>query len=309
MTDTKQILKDIQNSDHQKIKLAVVDIDGILRGKIVRKDKFLSAAESGFGYCDVVFGWDSTDVAYDNTKFTGWHTGYPDAEARIDLSTLRHVPWDNDIPFFLADFRNPEGGPLHVCPRSLLKTVRDKAKNMGFKAVFSQEFEWFNFAEDPDTLHEKQFNNLSPLTSGMFGYSVLRASQEKEFFNDIFDLLEKFNVPIEGLHTETGPGVYEAAILYSEVLEAADRATLFKSSVKEIGHMHGIMPTFMAKWKAELPGCSGHVHQSLWDEDGNQNLFHDGSADKGNEPIDAQLLGRTDPLFTAHSTNGCSYNQ
>ncbi|MFT4681796.1 MAG: glutamine synthetase [Flavobacteriales bacterium] len=281
MTDTKQILKDIQNSDHQKIKLAVVDIDGILRGKIVRKDKFLSAAESGFGYCDVVFGWDSTDVAYDNTKFTGWHTGYPDAEARIDLSTLRHVPWDNDIPFFLADFRNPEGGPLHVCPRSLLKTVRDKAKNMGFKAVFSQEFEWFNFAEDPDTLHEKQFNNLSPLTSGMFGYSVLRASQEKEFFNDIFDLLEKFNVPIEGLHTETGPGVYEAAILYSEVLEAADRATLFKSSVKEIGHMHGIMPTFMAKWKAELPGCSGHVHQSLWDEDGNQNLFHDGSAEKG----------------------------
>jgi glutamine synthetase len=177
MTDTKQILKDIQNSDHQKIKLAVVDIDGILRGKIVRKDKFLSAAESGFGYCDVVFGWDSTDVAYDNTKFTGWHTGYPDAEARIDLSTLRHVPWDNDIPFFLADFRNPEGGPLHVCPRSLLKTVRDKAKNMGFKAVFSQEFEWFNFAEDPDTLHEKQFNNLSPLTSGMFGYSVLREIQ------------------------------------------------------------------------------------------------------------------------------------
>jgi glutamine synthetase len=247
----------------------------------LRKDKFLSAAESGFGYCDVVFGWDSADVAYDNTKFTGWHTGYPDAEARIDLKTLRHVPWDNDIPFFLADFRNSEGGPSHVCPRSLLKNVNVKASEMGFKALFSQEFEWFNFAEDPDTIHEKNFNNLDPLTPGMFGYSVLRASQEKEFFNDVFDLLEKFNVPIEGLHTETGPGVYEAAILYSDVLEAADRATLFKTGVKEIGHMHGIMPTFMAKFSADLPGCSGHVHQSLWDEDGNQNLFHDAKADKG----------------------------
>ena len=281
MSDTKQILKDIENSEHQKIKLAVVDIDGILRGKVVRKDKFLSAAESGFGYCDVVFGWDSADVAYDNTKFTGWHTGYPDAEARIDLKTLRHVPWDNDIPFFLADFRNSEGGPSHVCPRSLLKNVNAKASEMGFKALFSQEFEWFNFAEDSDTIHEKNFNNLDPLTPGMFGYSVLRASQEKEFFNDVFDLLEKFNVPIEGLHTETGPGVYEAAILYSDVLEAADRATLFKTGVKEIGHMHGIMPTFMAKFSADLPGCSGHVHQSLWNENGSQNMFHDAKADKG----------------------------
>ncbi|MDP6909427.1 MAG: hypothetical protein QF371_07975 [Flavobacteriales bacterium] len=87
MSDTKQILNDIHNSDHQKIKLAIVDIDGILRGKVIRKDKFLSAAESGFGFCDVVFGWDSADVAYDNAKYTGWHTGYPDAHARIDLNT------------------------------------------------------------------------------------------------------------------------------------------------------------------------------------------------------------------------------
>ena len=121
---------------------------------------------------------------------------------------------------------------------------------MGFKAVFSQEFEWFNFQEHASDLHEKEFQKPDPITPGMFGYSILRASQEKEFFNDLFDLLEKFNVPLEGLHTETGPGVYEAAILYSEVLEAADRAVLFKSGVKEIGHMHGIMPTFMAKWRA-----------------------------------------------------------
>jgi len=43
--------------------------------------------------------------------------------------------------------------------------------------------------------------------------------------------MASFDVPIEGLHTETGPGVYEAAILYSELLEAGDRAVLFKSSI------------------------------------------------------------------------------
>jgi glutamine synthetase len=84
-----------------------------------------------------------------------------------------------------------------------------------------------------------------------------------------------FNVPIEGLHTETGPGVFEVAILYCDPLEAADRAALFKTGAKEIGHRFGIMPTFMAKWNADLPGCSGHIHQSLWDGEGKSNLFHD----------------------------------
>jgi glutamine synthetase len=109
----------------------------------------------------------------------------------------------------------------------------------------------------------------------MFGYSILRSSQKSDFFHDLFDSLKKFNVPLEGIHTETGPGVYEAAILYAEVVEAADRAVLFKSGVKEIAYHHGLLATFMAKWNENLPGCSGHIHQSLWSRDGKQNLFFD----------------------------------
>jgi glutamine synthetase len=92
-------------------------------------------------------------------------------------------------------------------------------------------------------------------------------------------LLNRFEVPLEGLHTETGPGVYEAAIRYASVGEAADRAVLFKTAVKEIAYRHGIMATFMAKISETLPGCGGHVHQSLWDKAGKKNLFFD--ADDG----------------------------
>jgi glutamine synthetase len=90
-------------------------------------------------------------------------------------------------------------------------------------------------------------------------------NQNRPFFKALMDELLAFRVPVEGLHTETGPGVIEAAILYAEALEAADRAVLFKASAKEIGHRFGIMPSFMAKWSAAYPGCSGHVHQSLSD--------------------------------------------
>ncbi len=78
----------------------------MLRGKVISFEKFVSIAEKGFGFCDVVFGWDAADAAYDNATVTGWHTGYPDAMATIDLQTFRQVPWENDLPFFLADFSN-----------------------------------------------------------------------------------------------------------------------------------------------------------------------------------------------------------
>ncbi|MEO8582659.1 MAG: glutamine synthetase family protein [Flavitalea sp.] len=272
-----------QLADHpsKKVKLAITDIDGILRGKMISSEKFLSVVEKGFGFCDVIFGWDASDAAYDNASITGWHTGYPDSTALIDLNTFRKIPWEQNLPFFLADFGDANGEGHMICPRSLLKRIDKQCRDAGYTPFFSQEFEWFNFKNNSDELYQQQFRGLKPLTNGMFGYSMLRASQNTQFFNDLFDMLTEFRVPIEGIHTETGPGVYEAAIQYAEVLESADRAVLFKSGVKEIAHRHNIIPSFMAKFSETLPGCSGHVHQSLWNADASENLFTDANKPSG----------------------------
>jgi glutamine synthetase len=91
--------------------------------------------------------------------------------------------------------------------------------------------------------------------------------------HDILEAMRGFEINVEGLHTETGPGVYEVAIHYADALDAADQAALFKTALKQVAHRHGLAVTFMAKWNASLPGCSGHLHQSLWK--GGQNVFHD----------------------------------
>jgi glutamine synthetase len=274
----QQIISYLKEKGIDKIKFAFADIDGVLRGKVIHHKKFTDGLESGYGFCDVVFGWDSSDVCNENIKLTGWHTGYPDQPCRIDLSTFRTVPWQDDIPFFLADFSKADGNDLPACPRSLLKRISKECEAMGYHPEFAQEFEWFNFRETPQSLQEKSFTNLETLTPGMFGYSILRTSENSEFYYDLFNLLMQFNIPLEGLHTETGPGVYEAAILHDHVIEAADRAVLLKTAVKEIAYQHGIMATFMAKWNENLPGCGGHVHQSLWNKNKSENLFYD-SAD------------------------------
>ena len=277
----KDIISYVKKHPSGKVKIAYADMDGILRGKYISTARFLSAIEKGTSFCDVIMGWDAADVLYDKSTITGWHTGYPDSPATIDLNSFRKIPWENDLPFFLGELNNNKGGASPVCPRQLLKKVLNQASSMGFVPIFAQEFEWFNFEETPQSANAKGFRDLTPLTPGMFGYSVLRSTLKNPFFTDLFDLLTKFDIPIEGLHTETGPGTYEAAIAHSGILEAGDRALLFKTAVKEIAYKHGIMATFMAKIHENLPGCGGHVHQSLWDKKAKMNLFFDGK-DKDN---------------------------
>ncbi len=154
---------------------------------------------------------------------------------------MRDLPWEPNTVAILADFRG-EGGTGHpACPRSTLRRVIERASALGFSAKFSCEFEFFLFEETPRSLHEKGFKKLQSLTPGMFGYSWVREGQNKNLMAAILDEMAAFDIEIEGLHTETGPGVYEVAIRYDDVLRAADKAALFKVAMKQIAHEHGLL--------------------------------------------------------------------
>ncbi|TNE31943.1 MAG: glutamine synthetase, partial [Alphaproteobacteria bacterium] len=75
--DAADIGKGLEAGGIDYVKTGVFDIDGVLRGKYMARDKFVSALKSGFGFCDVVLGWDSNDQLYDQSSYTGWHTAYP----------------------------------------------------------------------------------------------------------------------------------------------------------------------------------------------------------------------------------------
>jgi glutamine synthetase len=270
--DAKQLKEAFERHGIRRVKVGGFDVDGILRGKYVALDKFWGALDDPIGFCDVIFGWDSADVLYDNARLTGWHTGYPDTRARIDPTTFRIVPWEPGTAAFLLDFIRNDGSPHPACPRGLLRSTLARARSLGYEVVLAAEFEFFVFKETPASLYAKGFRGLEPLSPGMFGYSWVREGQNADFCRAVLEELEAFDIPIEGLHTETGPGVYEAAIKYDDALRAADKAALFKTAMKQLAAKLGYAVTFMAKWNAQLPGCSGHLHQSLW-KDG-KNVFY-----------------------------------
>jgi len=252
------------------VKVGVFDVDGILRGKYMGREKFFSALEKGFGFCDVVLGWDSNDQLYDNVKLTGWHTAYPDANVRVLPNTCRALPLEGDMLMFLAEF---EGTAEECCPRGVLRRVLQRAERLGYSVSAAAEFEFFVFEETPHSVREKGYRNLRNITPGFFGYSTLRSSVHAEFYHDLMKLCAGMDFPLEGLHTETGPGVLEAAIVHCDALEAADRAALFKTYCKVLAQRRGWMATFMAKWSRDWPGQSGHLHMSLKDKAGNSVFF------------------------------------
>jgi glutamine synthetase len=247
------------------VKVGLFDNDGILRGKFIDRAKFLAALEKGLGFCDVVLGWDSNDQQYDNVTFTGWHTAFPDAPVRLLPETCRALPLEGNMLLFLAEFA---GKAEEVCPRATLRRVLARAAAMGYGATAAAEYEFFVFNETPQSVRDKHYRNLVNLTPGYFGYSVLRSGVHAELYRALLELADDMRMPIEGLHTETGPGVMEAALRYAEALEAADRAALFKTFVKVLAQRRGLMATFMAKWSQQLPGQSGHLHVSLSRKDG-----------------------------------------
>jgi glutamine synthetase len=273
--DAKELKAIFEKRGIKRVKVGGFDVDGTLRGKYVSLEKFWGAIDSGFGFCDVIFGWDIADVLYDNATVTGWHTGYPDVHAVIDLSTFRVIPSEPDTAAFLVDFVQPDGSAHPACPRSLLKGVVERARKAGFHATFAAEFEFFVFKETPESMRAKGYKNLTPLSPGMFGYSWLREGQHSDFCHAILDEMDAFDIPIEGLHTETGPGVYEVAIRYDDAIRMADKASLFKPAMKQLASKMGLSVTFMAKHNASLPGSSGHLHQSLWSLDRKESRFFD----------------------------------
>lgn len=122
------------------VKVAGIDCDGVLRGKIMMKEKFLSSIGEGFGMSSAIFGWDMHDVLYTTeTKITSAESGYADILAIPDLRSFRRIPWEDNIPFFLLNFVG-NGKSIHADGRSMLRDLCKDMRKLGYTAKAGSKF-------------------------------------------------------------------------------------------------------------------------------------------------------------------------
>jgi glutamine synthetase len=144
---------------------------------------------------DPLSGWDIHDTPYfKELSISNRANGYQDIVAKIDLSTYRRLPWENNVPFFLISFSHPEDGkPLIACARSILNEVVGRFEEGEQKLeclagaefevssvslepaawdqeanspVYSSILQYFQFSETAHSVVEKGHVNLNALTPG-----------------------------------------------------------------------------------------------------------------------------------------------
>ena len=275
-------LQSLRDEGVSRVELGLTDIDGVMRGKYVSLDKFGSLLGDGGGFCDCVFGWDVADQLYDNARFTGWHTGFPDAQFKLIADTLRWVPGRGHAVLPRRIRRPPTAADHPLCPRTRLRACSRRRRRKASTSSSVSSTSSSCSTKRRTACARKGYRDLKPLTPGNFGYSVLRASTHSDLFTGLMDYAAALDCPLEALHCETGPGVWEGALAVTDALAAADRANLFKTFTKVFFQKRDLIATFMAKWSMKYPGQSGHCHFSFWGDDG-ASLFHDGKAAASDE--------------------------
>ena len=264
------------------IKIGIVDIDGLWRGKRVTADYFLGSIMShGAHICDILFGWDIEDQLIPGLTYTGWHTGYPDIFMVPDLSTFAIVPWENQTASVICDLVDANGDPVGVSPRQVLKNVLNEMPQDDLTVAVGYELEFYLLRETLQTLQEKNYSDIETLTQGSRSYSLYRGTGTEFIIGDLRRKMNEYGIVVDVANTEYGPGQFEINLHYCPAMIAADRSLLFKTGIKEIAASHGLMATFMAKYNHNESGSSAHVHQSIADASGT-NLFSDGKGGLSN---------------------------
>lgn len=312
-SDQKWLQDFVEENSIHTFKIGAVDMDGVWRGKRVSSNYFIDKVYSdGTFICNILFGWDIQDEPIPNLAYTGEHTGFPDINLRPDLSTLAVVPWEPGTASVVCDIYERDGTPLDLSPRNVLRSQISHAESLGFRPLAAYEFEFYLFRGTPRELAARGWRDLEPFSDGHHTYSVYRDTGSEFVIGEVRRQLAEYGIFIEASNSEHGPGQFEVNIHYSDALKAADNAMLLKHTVKELAARHGLTASFIGKIKPEWAGCSGHVHQSLLNEDGSSAFANPSEpnrlSDVGNNYL-AGLVEHCSDLTAIHLPNINSYKR
>jgi glutamine synthetase len=263
--------------DIDTLMIAIVDMQGRLMGKRLTADYCLRGGlRKGTHFCTYLLGTDMEMNTPPGYSLMNWESGYGDWLAQPDWSTLRIIPWQEKTALVLADAVDEKTGELiPIAPRSVLKQQLKKAAEQGYRLYMASELEFYLFRQTFEEIHANGYDRFQPAGHYNEDYNLLQGTRNEKIFRKIRNNMVEAGIPIESSKGEAFTGQHEINMLYGEALEAADRHIVFKHGAKEICMQENLAITFMAKPHHQWTGSSGHLHVSLWDAEGKQNLFHD----------------------------------
>ena len=254
--DQDFVMKTIKGRDVHFVRLWFTDVLGTMKSFAVSPSEIEGAFQDGMGF-------DGSCIAGFRPAEESDMLAFPDPE------TFQVLPWrpsDNAVARMFCDIRTPDGAAFEGDPRHVLRRIVDKASEAGYVFNVGPELEYYYF---------KNPSEPEPLDQGGY-FDLTSLDYASDLRRDTVLTLEKLGIPIEYSHHENGPSQHEIDLRFTDALSMADAVMTYKLVVKEIAIEHGVYASFMPKPLSDAPGNGMHVHQSLFDVDGN-NLFYDQS--------------------------------
>lgn len=258
--DKDFVLTTVKERGIKFIRFWFTDVLGVMKSFAVTDTEVAGAFEEGMGF--------------DGSSIDGFtRIEESDMVAFPDADTFQILPWrpnEHGVARMFCDVVRPNGSHFAGDPRYALKRMLAKAKDMGFEMYVGPELEFFYFKDDKnaEVLDEGGYFDLTPLDLA----SDLR--------RDTVLTLEKLGIPVEYSHHEVAPSQHEIDLRYAEALAMADSVMTYRLTVKEVAMHQGVYATFMPKPLDGENGSGMHVHQSLFDLNGN-NAFFDANDPQG----------------------------
>ncbi|MFA5844339.1 MAG: glutamine synthetase family protein [Coriobacteriia bacterium] len=247
--DKEYVLKTVQERDIHFIRFWFTDVLGFLKSFAVTDAELENAFEEGMGF-------DGSSIDGFTRIQESDMVAYPNPES---FQVLPWRPGESGVARMFCDVVKPDGTPFEGDPRHALRRVLKKASDMGYTMYVGPELEFFYFADSESTevLDHGGYFDLTPLdvASDLRRETVLT--------------LEKMGIPVEYSHHEVAPSQHEIDLRYCDALSMADNVMTYRLVVKEIAYQNDVYATFMPKPIQGVNGSGMHVHQSLFDKNGN----------------------------------------
>jgi glutamine synthetase len=277
MSDTK--LADLIQQGVTTVRLSYPDLHGIARGKEFPASYFEHLSDDGAPACEAIM-----TVDLKHNVVAGFEHGFQDINARVDPSTLRRIPWDPEVAWALADLERMDGTPYGVDSRGVLKKAVTGYTERGLTPILGPELEFYLCEADPSAPngYRRYVNNDSHV------YTVGSVADPRGVLREMLHACADLGLLAYAANHEFGRSQYEINLRHSDALDAADRAFLFKTTVKEIAAQHGLLATFIGKPWNDDEGSGFHLHLSLGDESG-ANLLN-GDRAEGLSPLAHHFL-------------------
>jgi glutamine synthetase len=181
-----------------------------------------------------------------------------------NIDSLTILPWDTRFAWMSADMWSDNGERFSLCARSILVKQIERAAEMGFGCTLGIEPEFYLYR--PEDLTSEGFGLLTP--SGAVepspAYDVETVLDTADFFDDVIEMMRAIRLNPFALGAEGGVGQFEVDFYYKDVLDMADRITLFKLGIHQVAKKHGLAVTFMPKPFANLWGNGAHYNIGLY---------------------------------------------